>query len=197
MKFETLTYLAMSTDYSVTASAPSILGRSDYDGGAVSSYLPKGMAEFLFRLMAYFHGRLSSLPRRDYVKDYPSRSDYAAEDSLTVIDTVLDDSSEPLQKVRMNRHLSRRLRWLIKRGRAATSGKMRVATAEDEARCRLTPGQFNEYSIRVHGQSRIKVYGFGFSRRALRKIAICWAGLQGDGASLRRAMMCNALLSPD
>jgi len=193
VKFETLTYSAIPTDYSVIASAPSTLGRSDDDGGAASSYLPKGMADFLLRLMAYFQGTLSSLPGWDYIGE----RDYPVEGRLTVIDTALEGGSELLQKVRMNRHLSRRLRWLIKRGRVATSGKMRVATAEDDARCHLTPGQFNEYSIRVDGQSRIKVYGFGLSRKVLRKIAICWAGLQGDGASLRRAMMCKALLSPD
>ena len=74
---------------------------------------------------------------------------------------------------------------------------MRVATADDEARCNLTPGQFNEYGIRVHGYSRIRTYGLGFTRDDLRKIAMNWAGLQGSSISLSRAMMCSAPISPD
>jgi len=183
----------MSTDYSVTASAPLILGRFACDGEIVRSYLTKGLAAFLLRLMAYFQETLSNLPCRDYLTE----RDYLAEGDLTVIDTALAERSGPLQKVRMNRHLSRRLRWLIKRGRVTSSGKVRLATEEDEAWCHLTPGQFNEYCIRVHGHSRIRIYGFGLNRKDLRKIVICCVGLQGDASALRRMMICKALLTPD
>lgn len=145
---------------------------------------PLGLAVFLLRLMAYFQGCLASLPR-------------APKHSITIIDSSLDNSSEPLIQVRMNRHLSRRLRWLIRRGRVERSGKMRLATAADEARCNLTPGQFNEYCIRVHGMSRIRIYGMGLGRRALRLLAFTQAALQGCVLSLRKAAVCSAPLCPD
>jgi len=187
MKFEALTYTAHVTDYSVTASAPLRLGRLADDGRGASSYLSNGIAAFLLRLAAYFHSALGSLPR----------SHYPAEGSLTFIDTALDNSCEPLQKVRMNRHLSRRLRWLIRRGRVESSGELRLATAKDEARCRLTPGQFNEYCIRAHGWSRIRVYGLGFTRRGLFLNMLGALPLRGDRVSLSRPVNCNALITPD
>ena len=79
---------------------------------------PLGLAVFLLRLMAYFQGCLAILPR-------------APKHSITIIDSSLDNSSEPLIQVQMNRHLSRRLRWLIKRGRVERSGELRLATADD------------------------------------------------------------------
>ncbi len=98
----------------------------------------------------------------------------------------------------MNRHLSRRLRWLIRRGRVERSGEMRVATAEDELRCHLTPGQFNEYCIRVHRYNRIRVYGLGLGRRALFfGAAIGSAILRGDISCLAKALFCSAPISPD
>ncbi len=116
---------------------------------------------------------------------------------LMIADCAVDETSEPLQLVRLNRHLSRRLRWLIRRGRVESSGNMRLATEDDKARCTLTPGQFNEYCIRVHRWSRIHVYGMGLGRRALRRIVISAKALQGDALSLRRAAMCLAPLMPD
>ena len=145
---------------------------------------PLGLAVFLLRLMAYFQGCLASLPR-------------APKHSITIIDSSLDNSSEPLIQVRMNRHLSRRLRWLIKRGRVERSGELRLATADDIARCNLTPGQFMEYSIRVHRISRIRIYGLGLGRRALRLHSFTMAALQGDIVCLRKAVICSAPLSPD
>jgi len=187
VKFETLTYSAHVTDYSVAASAPSILGRSLPEGGIAPAYLPPYLAAFLLRLAAYFQGTVNSLPR----KEYPT------ELCLTVIDTALDGTTEPLQRVRMNRQLSRRLRWLIKRGRVERSGETRLATAEDEARCNLTPGQFNEYCIRSSRVSRIRIYSLGLSRRALRLRSILLFVLQGDRLCLGKASLCSAPLSPD
>ena len=118
--FETATYAAPSIDFSIEP----------------ETAYPTGLASFLLRLAAYFQGCLAS---------FPSPKNICAnhtQDSLTAIDSALDASSEPLIKVRMNRHLSRRLRWLIRRGRVERSGKMRLATADDITRCNLTPGQF-------------------------------------------------------
>jgi len=153
--------------------------------------MTESIARFLLRLAAYFQGYLSSLPtmKRSAAKPEPIQ--------LTVIDSAIEGGSEPLIAVRMNRALSRRMRWLIKRGRVQRSGKMRLATAEDKARCHLTPGQFIEYGIRVYGLSRVRSYGLGLGRRALVIIAISTAALQGDVLSLLKRASCAAPLSPD
>ena len=172
MTFNTISYGALSFDFALEPKTTEAAGYSHI------------LTAFLLRLAAYFQSCLASFPR-------------APQHSVTVIDTLLDESSEPLIKVRMNRHLSRRLRWLIRRGRVERSGELRVATAEDEARCNLSPGQFLEYSIRVHRMSRIRLYGLGMGRRALRLCSIFMAALQGDKVSLRKAGLCSAPLSPD
>jgi len=156
-------------------------------GEACPARLSDGIAAFLLRLAAYFQGCLASLPRLEHIGQEP----------LTVIDTALDDSAEPLIAVRMNRALSRRMRWLIRRGLAERSGEMRAATADNMARCNLTPGQFIEYGIRVYRRSRPRVYGLGLGRRALRLLAILCAKLQGTAGCLHKAAMCLAPLSPD
>jgi len=143
--------------------------------------LPSGL------LWSVFFGRFKPLTLRPLCPHEP----------LSVIDTSLDATSEPLIEVRLNHHLSRRLRWLIRRGRVSRSGEVRLATTEDTALCNLTPGQFMEYSIRVHRMSRIRIYGMGLGRRTLRLRAIFWAALQGDALSMRKAGNCAALLSPD
>jgi len=147
---------------------------------------------FLQRVAAYFQGYLSSLPVMDRFLELEP-----AQTRLTMVDSSVDESSEPLQIVRMNRALSRRMRWLIKRGHVQRPGELRIATSDNKARCNLTPGQFNEYGIRVDGWSRVRIYGLGFGRRVLRKIAIMWAGLQGNIVSLCRGLICLAPLSPD
>ena len=175
MMFETATYAAPSIDFSIEP----------------ETAYPTGLASFLLRLAAYFQGCLASLPSPKNI------CANRIQDSLAVIDSALDASSEPLIKVRMNRHLSRRLRWLIRRGRVERSGKMRLATAADQARCNLTPGQFMEYSIRVHRISRIRIYGLGLGRRALLLRGFTLAALQGCVLSLRKAALCSAPLCPD
>lgn len=175
MTFDSVTYTSPIFDFTLESE------------GARSSETPcpkQGLAAFLLRLMAYFQGCLASLPR-------------APQQPIAVMGTSLDEGSEPLIKVRMNRHLSRRLRWLIRRGLVARLGELRVATAADEARCNLSPGQFNEYCIRVHRLSRIRIYGLGFGRRALRLCAFFMVALQGDAMCLRRAGLCLAPLTPD
>ena len=180
MMFETARFDAPVFDFTVGPEMGSGVGPEI----AEAARPPLGLAAFLLRLMAYFQGCLASLPR-------------APKHSITVIDSSLDNSSEPLMQVRMNRHLSRRLRWLIKRGRVERSGELRLATADDIARCTLTPGQFIEYSIRVHRISRIRMYGLGLGRRALILRSITLAALQGDRMCRRKAVICSAPLSPD
>jgi len=191
--FETLTYAAVATDYSVGgASGPEETRSLSPQGAAYPARFSDIMASFLLRVAAYFQGCLSSLP----ILERPCHGSLPQE-RLTVADSSVDDITGPLMVVLMNRHLSRRLRWLIRRGRVERSGEMREATPEDKARCNLSPGQFSEYCIRVHGHSRIRTYGFGLGRRALRRIAICGAGLQGSVDCLAKAALCRAPLSPD
>jgi len=178
--FETATYAAPTIGFSIEREV------------AHPASQMNGLAAFLLRVAAYFQGCLASLPRASFTS-----MGYIPQESLTVIDTAIESGFEPLQKVRMNRALSRRLRWLIRRGRVERSGKMRLATTEDEARCNLTPGQFNEYCIRVDGLSRIRIYGMGWGRHALRLRAIFSALLRGDTLCLYRAVQCSAPLSPD
>lgn len=173
--FETATYAAPSFDFSIERDAVAPAG------------LTNNIAAFLLRVAAYFQGCLASLPRANTMP----------QESLTVIDTALDGTSEPLQVVRMNRHLSRRLRWLIRRGRVKRSGELRLATADDAARCHLTPGQFMEYSIRVHRMSRIRIYAMGWGRLALQLRSILSALLQGGALCLGRVGLGSAPLSPD
>jgi len=193
MKFETLTYAASPTDFSVgCASGPQEALSTSPQGGLSAAHFSDVMSAFLLRVAAYFQGCLANLPRIER-----SLSVQPESARLTMVDAAIDNSSEPLQRVRLNRHLSRRLRWLIRRGRVERSGKIRFATADDEARCNLTPGQFNEYSIRVHGHSRTRIYGLNRAGRAMMLLIVGALGLQGGAASLRRARVCKAPLSPD
>ena len=186
MKFETLTYAAGPTDFSGGGASGSQDARlTSPKGGFSPARLSVAMGAFLIRLAAFFQGCLPRLPRM------------ASHERLTVIDTAMAEGSGPLQIVTMNRALSRRMRWLIKRGRVERSGKMRLATAADKARCNLTPGQFNEYMIRVDGVSRIRLYHLGLSRHVRRLRSITCAGLQGDALCLGKAAICLAPLMPD
>jgi len=200
MMFQTVTYAAQPLDFAIGEEvpdlAPNLTSYSAPIPARETQGLTDSLAAFLLRLAAYFQGYLTSLPRVS-----PALGHQAAQGSLTVIDTALDGTHEPLIKVRMNRALSRRMRWLIRRGRVERSGRMRVCNLDDQARCTLSPGQFIEYGIRVYGHSRVRVYGLGqnlsLGRRALRLRARLFAGLHGDKICLRKAIACAAPLSPD
>jgi len=51
--------------------------------------------------------------------------------------------------------------------------------------------------IRVYRCSRPQIYGLHGSLGDQRRRAMMAIGLQGNGASLQRAMPCNALITPD
>jgi len=110
------------------------------------------------------------------------------QESVTVMDPALEGSSEPLVKVRMNRALTRRMRWLMKRGRVQRSGGLRVCSAAAEARCNLSPTQFIEYNIRVNGLSRVLAYGLNRGGRIPNRGGVLSLGVAG---------ICAAPLSPD
>ena len=174
MEFPAVTYTAQSVSY-----APF----SFEDESDSPSRLTDGLAAFLLRVAAYFQGCLASFPRLSASYESP-----ATPHSVTVMDEDLEGTSEPLVKVTMNRALSRRMRWLMKRGRVQRSGRMRVCDAATEARCNLTPAQFIEYNIRVNGLSRVLAYGLNRGGRIQNK---------GGVLSLGVAAFCTALLFPD
>jgi len=203
MMFQTVTYAAQPIHLSVGDFSVGAEG-SDFDSaparpadGFRESHFRENLAAFLFRLAAYFQGYLASLPRLTHTLGYSADGPQAAQAPLTVMDTALDAGHEPLIKVRMNRALTRRLRWLIRRGRVEPSGELRAATVDDEVRCNLSPGQMAEYSLRTYGESRVRAYGLGMGRRLMRLRAILLAALQGDALCLRKTALCAALLSPD
>ena len=174
MEYQTVTYAAQTVSY-----AP-VCFEDESDS---SSSLTDGLAAFLLRVAAFFQGCLASLPRMNSIKDHPNASE-----SVTVMDAALEGTSEPLIKVRMNRALSRRMRWLIKRGRVQRSGRLRICDAAADARCNLTPGQMSEYCIRVDGLSRTVAYGLNRGGRVVNK---------GGVLSLGLALLCGAILTPD
>ena len=174
MEFPAVTYAARSVSY-----APLCFE----DESDSSSGLTDGLAAFLLRVAAYFQGCLASLPRR-----VSASQNTTVPQSVTVMDPALEGSSEPLIKVRMNRALRRRMRWLIKRGRVQRSGHLQVCSAAAEARCNLTPGQMREYNIRVNGVARVLAYALNRGGRIVNK---------GGVSSLGVALLCNAILTPD
>ena len=174
MDYPAVTYAAPSVSY-----APF----SFEDESDSSSGLTDGLAAFLLRVAAYFHGCLASLPRRVSVSQHTT-----VPQSVTVMDAALEGTSEPLIKVRMNRALSRRMRWLIKRGRVQRSGRLQVCSAAAEARCNLTPGQMREYNIRVNGVPRVLAYALNRGGRIANKGSVLSLGVTG---------ICAALLFPD
>jgi len=174
VEFPAVTYAAQTVSY-----APVSIG-AESDS---SSHLTDGLAAFLLRVAAYFQGCLASFPRLNSSYERP-----VTPQSVTVMDEALAGTSGPLIKVRMNRALSRRMRWLIKRGRVQRSGRMRVCDAATEARCNLTPWQFTEYNIRVNGRSRVLAYALNRGGRIQNK---------GCVSSLGMAGLCAAPLSPD
>ena len=174
MEFPAVTYAAPSVSYAHF----SFEAESDSSSG-----LTRGLAAFLLRVAAYFQGCLASLPRR-----VSASQNTTVPQSVTVMDPALEGSSEPLIKVRMNRALRRRMRWLIKRGRVRRSGRLRVCSAAAEARCNLTPGQMVEYNIRVNGVARVLAYALNRGGRIVNK---------GGVWSLGVALSCGAILTPD
>ena len=174
MEFPAVTYTASSVSY-----APFTFE----DESDSSSGLSHGLAAFLLRVAAYFQGCLASLPRVRSVQQ-----NLTVPESVTVMDAALEGGSEPLIKVRMNRALRRRMRWLIKRGRVQRSGRLRLCSAAAEARCNLSPGQMREYNIRVNGVARVLAYALNRGGRNPNRGGVLSLGVAG---------ICAALLFPD
>jgi len=101
----------------------------------------------------------------------------------------------PRKAVRVNRAIMRRLRRLLRLREASYFDGPSVS--DECARLGLTLRQYREYLIRCQGYSRVRVYGLGWGRLAMVLRSIFCSVLQGDAASLMRAGVCAARLSPD
>jgi len=101
----------------------------------------------------------------------------------------------PRKAVRVNRAMMRRLRRLLRLREASYFDGPSVS--DECARLGLTLRQYREYLIRCQGYSRVRVYGLGWGRLAMVLRSIFCSVLQGDAASLMRAGVCAARLSPD
>jgi hypothetical protein len=175
---------------------------SDPTAKEIALPLSGGLAAFLIRVAAYFQGYLSAFPSLPQMPLHGAHGGiplegYNAEGPLTLMDGSVAETSGPLTRVRMNRALRRRMRWLVRRGRIKGSGQHRIASPQIEARCTLSPGQMNEYCIRRYRLSRVVTYGLGMSCRLLRLRALLSTDMQGNAMCLRQVMSCAAPLSPD
>ena len=101
----------------------------------------------------------------------------------------------PRKAVRVNRAIMRRLRRLLRLREASYFDGPSVS--DECARLSLTLRQYREYLIRCQGYSRVQMHGLGWGRHARMLRAILCGLLQGDAASLMRADICAARLSPD
>ena len=179
MKFETLTYSAHVTDYSVRASAPGISGRSHPPRGG---FLPTSLSDFASRIWAWMNLQISSC--------------LSGGETHQIVELCLPDydPSEPGIIVTLNRSVLRRLR---RYERQRVKGGFEVRAYDFSLKRHLTPGQLSEWMIRTYRWGRTHVYRLNLGSRALMWHAIKSAGLQGDAQCLRRTVLCEAPLSPD
>lgn len=178
MRFETLTYQAGEFDLSLTASAPTISGRFDDLGEAVSHFTVRLWLMLSFHIVAYVAKVRATHPSARFVIKH------GAEDA----------TSGPFISVTMNRRLRRKLARLRRLGRMAAPALTVHEPAEEDT---LSRGQLLDKMIRTQKWCRIRVFGLGQSRRARQLYVMRFSGLQGGFMNLRRALCCHAILSPD
>ena len=135
-----------------------------------------------FQIMAYFAKVKALSPETQLVRQWGSS----------------DESEGPVCKMTMNRRVRRRLAHLQRRHRLAPP-KIRLREAPKDAPNdkNLTAYQFIDKMIRTQKWSRVKIFNLGLKERERLDEIFRFLGLQGCPASLRRAMMCLAPLSPD
>ena len=150
----------------------------------------------MLRFWFWMQIQLSAL--RDKAGREPAREGGSPPPQSTPTHIVHTPSSEPdapRKAVRVNRAMMRRLRRLIRlRGASYFDGP---SVAGECKRLGLTLRQYQDYLIRCQGYSRVQMHGLGLGRRARMVRSIFCGLLQGDAASLMRAGICAARLSPD
>ena len=178
-----VTYAARSCDES-RASAPSIQGRFKPHGEAsFAAHAASRLWVMLsFQIMAYFAKVRELSPETQLVQQWGGS----------------DESKGPVCQMTMNRRVRRRLAHLRRRGRVVRP-KLRLSTAPKDAPNDkgLTVYQYIDKMIRTQKWSRVKIFNLGLKEKERLDEIFKFPGLQGCAASLHRAMMCNAPISPD
>ena len=193
MKFETLTYSAVPTDYSVAnASVPTILGRLESLQGSVSperalsaAPLSAGVLQFWMWMSLQISACLA--------KCSPARQAVSEPSHIWQVPSANSDAPE--RTVRVNRSMSRKLRRLQRLHPPSYFDGPAYRSAGE--RSDLSETQYLELIIRRYRWSRTQVYRLNPTRRDLMWQAVRWAGLQGDALCLLKPATCLALLSPD
>ena len=188
VKFETLTFSAACFERGV--SAPSILGRSSYISAAALSAAPKTSAPISAAILRFW---LWMQMQFGVLRPRPARKVCSTPSHTFHLPTSEPGASQ--KSVRVNRAMMRRLKRLIRlRGASYFEGPSVGAGC---ARLGLTLRQYRDYMIRCRGYSRVRLFSLGLGRRAMMLRSIFCVSLRGDAASLRRAGVCGARLSPD
>ena len=180
-----------------------ILGRSSCSPAALSPALNLSgqntsgpLSAAMLRFWVWMQMQISAL--RDKPGREPAREGGSTPVQSTPTHIVHIPSSEPdapRKAVRVNRAMMRRLRRLVRlRGASYFDGP---SVGDECRRLGLTLRQYQDYLIRCQGYSRVKMHGLGWDRGARMMRSIFCGLLQGDAASLMRAGLCGARLSPD
>ena len=199
MKCEEFTYSAHETDYSVSRGAgPQAARCLEAPWEASHEALAPArnthiLPDAVFRMWAWM---------QLYLRSYGSTlASYAAGVTQTpprsIFVQTANNDAPPIQ-INLNRRMLRRMR---RRARLKPTGRsMRhynLTQYQAKKEPPLCPRTHREYMIRVYRCSRPQIYGLFGSLGDQRRGAMMATGLQGNGASLQRAMPCNALITPD
>lgn len=184
VKFETLTFSAACFERGV--SAPSILGRSSCASAAALSPAPKTSAPMSAAILRFW---LWMQMQFGVLRPRPARKVCSTPSHIFHLPT--SEPGAPQKSVRVNRAMMRLIRL---RGASYFEGP---SVGAECARLGLTLRQYRDYMIRCRGYSRVRLFSLGLGRRAMVLRSIFCVSLRGDAASLRRAGVCGARLSPD
>ena len=189
MKFETLTYLAHETDYSVRASAPAILGRftssSEFGGEAVSAPVSNTFLQLWMWMSWQLIECLAKYrPQKAIQESTPSH--------IFIVPGKTPDA--PRGSVRVNRSIMRKLRRLERLRPEAFHEKDEILPDWVKA---LSPNQFLDYMIRARKWCRVRVHRLGGGTWNKLRRSAARLSVQGSPARQSKAPPCNAILTPD
>ena len=189
VKFETLTYSAHETDYSVRASAPAILGRFTSSSGLNGEAVSAPVSHAFLRLWMWMSLQLIEClakyrPQKAIQESTPSH--------IFIVPGKTPDA--PRGSVRVNRSIMRTLRRLERLRPEAFQEKDEILPDWVKA---LSPNQFLDYMIRARKWCRVKVHRLGGGTWNKLRRAAARIGMQSGPARQSKAALCNAILTPD
>ena len=189
VKFETFTYLAHETDYSVRASAPAILGRPTSSSGLNGEAVSAPVSHAFLRLWMWMSLQLIEClakyrPQKPLPESTPSH--------IFIVPGKTPDA--PRGSVRVNRSILRKLRRLERLRPEAFHEKGEPLPDWVKA---LSPNQFLDYMIRAHKWCRVRVHGLGGGTWNKLRRSAARLDLRVGNARQSKAMPCNAILTPD